>query len=110
MGDTKPVIASTLAQQDIDAAADHYLAESGVPLALRFVDAVSDAMQLIGRQPGIGSPRLAHEVGIEGLRSWPLAGFPYLVLYLDHDDAVDVLRVLHGARDVPATLLEPAKP
>lgn len=31
---------------------------------------------LLGRQPGIGSPRWAHELGIEGLRCWPLTGYP----------------------------------
>jgi hypothetical protein len=28
----------------------------------------------------------------------------YLLFYLEHEDCVDVIRVLHGARDIPAAL------
>ena len=42
-----------------------------------------------------------------GLRSWPLTRHPYLVFYLERPDHIDVWRVLHGQRDIPAWLLEP---
>ncbi len=29
--------------------------------------------------PGAGSPRYEFEFGLDGLRGWPLRGFPYLV-------------------------------
>jgi toxin ParE1/3/4 len=103
----KPVIASRQALRDIDDALFHYIAEAGDAVALRFVDALDKAFGLLSRQPGIGSPRYAHELNLPGLRSWPLSGFPYLLLYMEHDDAVDVARVLHGASDIPATLASP---
>jgi len=28
----------------------------------------------------------------------------YLLFYLEHEDCVDVIRVLHGARDIPEAL------
>ena len=28
--------------------------------------------------------------------------FPYLIFYFERDDCVDVWRVLHGQRDIPA--------
>lgn len=68
---------------------------------------VQEAFTLLGRQGGIGSPRWAHELGVEGLRCWPLSSFPYLLFYFEHDDAVDLARLLHGARDIPATMAEP---
>ena len=45
-----------------------------------------------------------HELEIPGLRSWPLPRYPYLVFYMEHDDHVDVWRVLHAERDIPAWL------
>ena len=101
----KLVIASGQALRDIDDAIDHYLSEAGVEVAQRFVDAVEAAFDLIGRQPVIGSPRYAHELQIPELRSWALSDFPHLLIYVVADDGVDVLRVLHGARDIPATLV-----
>lgn len=98
----KPVIVSHQAQRDIDEAALHYVTEAGEAVALRFADALSAAFGLIGRQPGMGSPRYAHELNMTGLRSWTLKGFPYVLLYMEQSDAIDVWRVLHGRRDIPA--------
>jgi len=39
-----------------------------------------------------------------GVRSQGLKGFPYLVFYVEQSDHVDVWRVLHGHRDIPALL------
>jgi toxin ParE1/3/4 len=105
MAARKSVVASRLALRDIEEASDHYLREVGVELAMRFIDAVENAFDLISRQPGVGSPRLGLELRIPELRSWPLTGFPHLVLHLEHEDAMDVVRVLHGARDIPTTLM-----
>jgi toxin ParE1/3/4 len=101
----KPVIPSGQALADIDEAWSFYLGEAGLTVVDRFIDALETAFGAIGRQPGIGSPRWAHELGIEGLRSWRITGYPYLLVYFEPADAVDVVRVLHGARDLPATLV-----
>ena len=53
-----------------------------------------------------GSPRYAHELNLPGLRFWPLTRFPYLVFYFEHDNYVDVWRVLHQQRDIPAWMNE----
>lgn len=44
------------------------------------------------------------ELELPGLRHWPVAGFLYLIFYRGHDTHIDVWRVLHGERDVPARL------
>ena len=104
---TKPVIPSRLALRDIDEAWSYYLDEAGVAVAERFLGSLEEAFALLGRQGGIGSPRWAHELRVEGLRCWPLTGYPYLLFYFEHDDAVDLARLLHGASDIAATLAEP---
>jgi toxin ParE1/3/4 len=62
---------------------------------------------LLSRHPGAGASRYAYELDIPGLRSWPLRRFPYLIFYMEQADHIDVWRVLHGRRDIPALMREP---
>ena len=39
---------------------------------------------------------------LPGLRSWPVKPYPYLVFYMMARRQVDVWRVLHLRRDIPA--------
>ena len=103
----KPVILRERAQRDVDEAIEHYLAEAGPAVALAFIDAVEDTRRRIGEQPAAGSPRLAHELNIPDLRFRPAEKFPYLVFYVERETEIDVWRVLHGARDIPAWMREP---
>jgi len=75
--------------------------------ALRFMDATRKAFDLIGEQPGIGSLRYAHLPMLEDLRVFPVSGFEnHLVFYIERQVYVDVIRVLHSARDLPVALAE----
>ena len=105
---SKPVIPRTQANQDVEAAIDHYLSENAAQAALGFVDALEVAYSHIARHPATGSPRYAQALNIPGLRSWPLTRYPYLVFYMEHEDRIDVWRVLHGMRDIPAWLVDDA--
>jgi toxin ParE1/3/4 len=103
----KPLQRRRLADRDVADAIDYYLTESPT-VALRFVDTLEQALSHIQKHPATGSPRYAHELDIPGLRCWPLKRFPYLVFYSERSDAIEVWRVLHGRRDIPAWLAEPA--
>lgn len=100
----KPVIPTWRALRDIDDAWSYYLGEAGLPVAERFIETLKAASSQLGRQPGIDSPRWVYQLNVEGLRCWPLTGHPYLLFYFGHDDAVDLVRLLHGASDIPAAL------
>lgn len=100
----KPVIPRELANRDVDDALAHYVNEVPVDVALGFIDALEHAYALIGQQPGIGSPRWGHELGLPGLRAWPLTRYPYLVFYVEVADHVAVWRVLQAQRDVPTDM------
>ena len=97
----KPVILRILAEQDLQQASLHYQSEGGEALALDFIEETEQTVRRIGRNPAIGSPRYAYELGLEGLRAWPLRRFPYLIFYIEQPNALDVWRVLHGQRDIP---------
>jgi toxin ParE1/3/4 len=105
----KPVIPRALARRDVDAAIDYYIDEAGPAIAARFIDALEAAYRRIGEHPASGSPRYAHELALPGLRTLLLKGFPWLVFYVVREDHVDVWRVLHSHRDIPASLQDPER-
>ncbi len=107
---SKPVIPRDLANRDVDAAIRHYLRENAEQAAIGFIDALEQAYAHIGRNPATGSPRYAHELNLPGLRFWPLKHYPHLIFYIERDDRIDVWRVLHGQRDIPAWMHEPDTP
>ena len=103
----KPVVLRERARRDIDEAIEHYLSEAEPAVALDFVDALEDALRQIGERPASGSPRHAHELDIPGLRFQSVGRFPYPVFYVEREADIDVWRVLHGARDIPAWMRQP---
>ena len=103
----KPVIAREQANRDVDDAVAYYLNQATEAVALGFIDALEQACTHIARHPATGSPRYAHELSLPGLRTWPLTRYPHLVFYVEHPDHIDVWRVLHGQRDIPAWMQEP---
>jgi toxin ParE1/3/4 len=56
--------------------------------------------------PGMGSPREVANPLMVGIRAWQIRGFAsYLIFYRPSSDGIEVIRVLHGARDIE-TILE----
>lgn len=53
---------------------------------------------------------VAHALDLPGLRCWPHTRYPYLVFYLQQQDHIDMWRVLHATRDIPAWLIEENAP
>ena len=102
----KPVIARELAQRDIEQAIQYYIDENAPQAALGFIDALEEAYRHVSRNPGTGSPRYAHELDLPGLRCWHLTHYPHLIFYVELAKCIDVWRVLHGMRDIPASMRE----
>jgi toxin ParE1/3/4 len=100
---SKPVIRRAAADEDIGEAVDYYAVES-VATADRFIDELKRLVQLIGKTPRIGSPRYSHELNIANLRFQKMGKFPYLIFYVEHEEYIDILRVLHEHRDMPSKL------
>ncbi len=106
----KPVIPRERAMRDVDEILDHYLAEGSEQAVMGFVDALERAYAHIGEHPATGSSRYAFELDLPGLRTWPLARYPYLVFYIEREEHVDAWRVLHGQRNIPKWMREPRDP
>jgi toxin ParE1/3/4 len=110
MADRARVVLRARALRDIEDEVDWCRVDAGTDIALGFVAALESALEQVGRNPGIGSPRWASELDLPGLRSWSLDGFPQLVFYVERGGVVDVWRVLHAKRDIPASLQEDDAP
>lgn len=95
------------ANRDIEEALAHYSAEAPGAAALGFIRALELAFDHIARHPRSGSQRYGHELNLPGLRSWPLKRYPYLIFYVERADHIDVWRVLHAQRDIPAWMPGP---
>ncbi len=107
MENPKPVNLCAHAEQDIDSAARYYDQEGSLALGLRFYDSVEGGLLQISRNPEIGSLRHSNNATLAGVRYWPVPSFEnHLIFYRVTPEAVDVLRVLHGARDLFALLTE----
>ena len=103
----KPVVPREQAHRDVEEALGYFLGEGAGEAALGFIDALEDAYDHISRHPAAGSPRYAHELNVPGLRFWPLKRYPHLVFYVERPDHIDIWRVLHGHRDIPAWMQDP---
>ena len=102
----KSIAPRARAVRDVDEALAYYLREGEVQAALGFIDELERAYGHIAQYPAAGSLRYAWELDVPGLRSWPLQRYPYLVFYREHEDRIDVWRVLHGQRDIAAWMRE----
>ena len=93
----------SLAASDIDAIFDNLITEAGSTAVFRFVDALEASLRHTAAAPGSGSLKFGYELGIPELRAWRLRRQPYVAFYVPFDDRIDVWRVLHERRDIPAS-------
>ena len=74
-----------------------FISDDSIDAADRLLDRLDSALDRLAEMPFIGRPR--PDLGT-GLRS--LAVGNYVIYYVPTDSTVEVVRVLHGARDVDA--------
>jgi len=93
------------ADTDLDDQAAYLAREASLDIALRFYDAAAVTFEQIARMPGIGERRPTANPRLEGLRVWRIQGFEkHLIFYLPAADGIEIVRVLHGARDLDCLL------
>jgi toxin ParE1/3/4 len=80
-----------------------FYGEESLEVELRFIDAARKAFEKLSRNPKMGAVREYLDPKLEGLRMWPIARFTkVLIFYKPVDDGIEVVRVLHSARDIEA--------
>jgi toxin ParE1/3/4 len=74
-------------------------------IALRFLDLAAATFEKLARAPGFGEHRQSSNPLVAGLRIWPITGFPnHLACYRPVEHVIEIVRVLHGGRDIDAVL------
>jgi toxin ParE1/3/4 len=84
------------AESDVEAIGD-YIAEQDPTAAVRLIEALVRRWDLLTLHPFSGAPRDDIAPGIRHL----IVG-EYLTLYRVGDDAIEIIRVLHGRRNIDA--------
>ena len=74
-----------------------YIADDSLAAADRWLDRLDEKFRLLATQPMMGRAR---DELAPGVRSFPIGR--YVVFYVPLDDGIDVVRVLHGVRDIDA--------
>jgi antitoxin ParD1/3/4/toxin ParE1/3/4 len=91
---------STPARQDLREIRD-YIAQDNIPAARNFLAKLTQAFRGIAEMPNKGHPR--EDLTDLPVRFWPVGS--YLIVYDPKKRPIEILRVLHGARNVE-TILE----
>jgi toxin ParE1/3/4 len=73
-----------------------YIAQDSRTRARRFVDKLEQKCELLARSPHLG---FECEDLLPGMRVWPVGR--YLIFYRPAAAGIEIVRVVHGARDIP---------
>lgn len=84
----------------------YYRREAGGTVAKKLSKSLRRAQARLSLQPGLGSPRVGQVLGVQGLRAWPIDGFPMSLWYFEHPDHVDVVRLVAHRQDRERITLE----
>lgn len=76
-----------------------YIAEDSEARADAFIESIGQKLETLVDNPSIGRAR---DILGESIRSFPVGR--YVIFYLPLQDGIDVVRVLHSARDLDTAL------
>ncbi len=82
-----------------------YIGNDSVAAANHFLDATEATFEFLAEWPEIGAVYPTKNDRLSGLRVFRVKGFPnHLVFYLERQNGIEIVRVVHGARDLDAAL------
>jgi toxin ParE1/3/4 len=85
-----------------------YAENAGVEVADRFLRAADTTLDLLSTQPSSGAVFSVRKAELNNMRRFPVSdGFEKILLfYFPLQDGVDLIRVVHGSRDLEKLLAE----
>jgi toxin ParE1/3/4 len=90
--------------QDLEDISDALAARSPAT-AIRFLDAAEQTFADLEAMPSMGAVCPLQNPQMQNVRQWRVRGFSkYVVIYRPLNGGVEILRVLHGSRDLPSIL------
>ncbi|HWE39015.1 MAG TPA: type II toxin-antitoxin system RelE/ParE family toxin [Isosphaeraceae bacterium] len=101
------VIRRLAARQDLVDIAYHYISRGSPTTAQRFRGQAETLFRQLADMPGLGTSYDPDHPALAELRFLPITRFKnHLVFYRPIAGGIEVVRVLHGARDIHAILAE----
>jgi toxin ParE1/3/4 len=102
------VLKREAAKRDLIAHCVWYAETASVAVADRFLSAADSTLSLLATQPESGSPFFVSKIELQGMRRVPVSnGFEKILLfYFPLQDGVDLVRVVHGSRELNQLLTE----
>lgn len=92
------------AVSDAESLAD-WIAKDSLAAALRFLENVEATLERLAEFPGRGSPYQIDVPTLANLRFARVVGFRnHIVFYIEHSTSIEVVRILHGARNIDVEL------
>ena len=93
------------ARQDLVDIFRYYAREAGFRVARRFFAQVDATLTRLAGMPGIGTHYEHDHPALAAVRYFPISRFrSYVIFYRPVTDGIEIIRVLHGARDIDAIL------
>jgi toxin ParE1/3/4 len=86
-----------------------YVEKAGAEVAWRFQSALDQSLRKLSIRPDLGRIRLFRSGKLRGMRSYRVQP-PFkklLIFYRVEDDYLQLVRLMHGTRDLPRRLIEP---
>jgi toxin ParE1/3/4 len=78
-----------------------FIAQDSLDSSDRFLDDIELTFEALARMPRVGALCRFRNPRFAGVRVWRVRGFEnYLIFYRPRQDGIEVLRVIHGARDL----------
>jgi toxin ParE1/3/4 len=100
------IVIRPAADADIDGQAA-YIARNSPATALRFYTAAEATFAMLAQNPFLGSSACILHPQAADLRLWKIKGFKnHVILYRPTDTGIEVVRVLHAARDLQQIIEE----
>jgi len=91
------------AARDLDQIAAYLATEGSDEVGRRFLTAVHDTFRLLAANPNLGWRPQVGRAKLKGVRSFRIGDFEkVLVFYRQLPKEIEILRVLHGARNIDA--------
>lgn len=96
---SREIVRRAVVLDDLHKLAD-YIARDNLDAAIRFLDAAEATFRSLTENPEIGNSCDFQRPDLARIKQWHVHGFrKYLIFYLANETEVEVVRVLHAARD-----------
>jgi toxin ParE1/3/4 len=94
-------------RQDLVDAFRYLARQAGFRVAHRFFTQTEATFTRLAGMPGLGTCYEHDHEALAGVRYFPVSRFRnYIIFYRPAAEGIEIIRVLHGARDIASILLE----